>query len=600
MPGSANSIAVLPFVNMTSDPENEYFSDGVTEEIINALTRIEGLQVTARTSSFAFKGKNVDIREIGHQLGVETVLEGSVRKAGHRVRITAQLINVKDGYHLWSENYDRDLEDIFALQDEISLKIAGKFRKSSQLAIIPHLSKTPTHNIDAYQLYLKGRYHSNKWTEEDFRIAIRLYQEAIDLAPDFALPYAGMADLFTAMGALAIMDNKEASENARYFVQKALDIDDQLAECMIALSGIAFWYDWEFVRAVELLEKALTIAPGNAEAIGFLGLYQAFSGAVSEGKRQLEKGLKADPYSLQLHFGLCVIYQIEEDLEGMDREADIILQLHPQFWRGHIFKGHVAYCQQRYEEAIKHFETIVQNQQEGVFATAAGALACCYMKLGDDDRAESYLWQVLQAFENNSTLPCAAYSLALYYQEKEQPEQSIAYLREGVHRNVGDFVFLPQDPMFKPLRDHPEFIELTSEIESRRLSPTSENKTRYANSNLREEDACEIDGRLVRYMEKEKPFLDNQLSLRQLADDLEVNTNYLSQVINERHNKNFVEFINEYRVTALKEKLEDPDNRQFTLLSLAFDCGFNSKTTFNTAFKKITGLTPTQYLKKVG
>ena len=122
MPGSANSIAVLPFVNMTSDPENEYFSDGVTEEIINALTRIEGLQVTARTSSFAFKGKNIDIREIGRQLDVETVLEGSVRKAGHRVRITAQLIKVKDGYHLWSENYDRDLEDIFALQDEISLQ----------------------------------------------------------------------------------------------------------------------------------------------------------------------------------------------------------------------------------------------------------------------------------------------------------------------------------------------------------------------------------------------------------------------------------------------------------------------------------------------
>ena len=377
-------------------------------------------------------------------------------------------------------------------------------------------------------------------------------------------------------------------------------LDDQLAECLIAMSGIAFWYDWEFSRAVSLLEKALSIAPGNAEGMGFLGLYQAFGGEVIKGKQQLEKGLRADPYSLQLHFGLCAIYHMEEDYEAVEREADIILQLHPHFWRGHIFKGHAAYCQERYDEAIVHFGAIIQSQQEGVFATAAGALACCYLKKGDADQANAYLWQVMQAFENNSTLPCAAYSLAMYYLESDQPDQSIAYLREGVNRNVSDFVFLPRDPMFRPLWDHPEFVELTREIERRRQLAVPENKTRYANSNLREEDACDIDERLVQFMEEEKPFLDNQLSLRQLADDLEVNTNYLSQVINERHGKNFVEFVNEYRVSALKEKLENPENRQFTLLSLAFDCGFNSKTTFNTAFKKITGLTPSQYLKKVG
>ncbi|GJM32143.1 MAG: hypothetical protein DHS20C18_11440 [Saprospiraceae bacterium] len=605
MSDNAYSIAVLPFVNMTSDPENEYFSDGVTEEIINALTRIEGLQVTARTSSFAFKGKNRDIREIGQELGVETVLEGSVRKAGNRVRITAQLIKVKDGYHLWSENYDRHLEDIFSLQDEISLKIAHKCHNyPTHPHFLNHQLKTPTANMDAYQIYLKGRYYSNKWAEEDFRIAIELYEEAIDLAPDFALPYAGMAGLYTAMGALAMISNQEASEKARFFIKKALTIDDQRAECLMALSGIMFWYEWEFAKAMDLLEEALSIVPGNAEAMGFLGLYKAFSGKLPEGKRELERALKADPYSLQLHFAKCVIYQIEEDFEGMYQEADLVLQLHPKFWRGVLFKAHAAYFQEKYDEAIRHFETIYFNEQPGVIVTAAGGLACCYLKMGDLERSEKYINQVLQAFKNDIAFPCAAYCLVMYYQEKNQAEVAIAYLKQGIAKKVSDFVFLPHDPTFRPLWQHPEFFELAENIkrrgERKQLGLVVENKTRYATSNLQEEDACIIDERLMAYMQEEKPFLDNQLCLPQLAEELGINTNYLSQVINERHGKNFVEFINEYRVAALKSKLENPDNRQFTILSLAFDCGFNSKTTFNTAFKKITGLTPSQYLKKVG
>ena len=204
--GSEKSIAVLPFVNMSADPENEYFSDGISEEILNALTRVEGLQVTARTSSFSFKGKNEDVRQIGSKLGVATVLEGSVRKSGKRIRISAQLINTVDGYHIWSEVYDSDLEDIFQVQDEISCKILNRLKENFAIgekkeAII----KPPTENIDAYNLYLKGSYHWNKSNPEDTSKAIKLFEEAIRIDPGFALPYCALSFCYSFMGSAGLL-----------------------------------------------------------------------------------------------------------------------------------------------------------------------------------------------------------------------------------------------------------------------------------------------------------------------------------------------------------------------------------------------------------
>ena len=183
------SIAVLPFENLSSDLENEYFSDGMTEEIINALSKIGGLKVTARTSSFAFKNRKIDVRHIGNQLGVSTVLEGSIRKSGNRVRITAQLIHTDNGFHIWSESFDRQLEDIFALQDEVSLLIADKIRENfGHLTLEDHLVAAETKNIEAYNLYLKGRYFQLKWEAEGFEKAISCYEKSMELDPHYPLP----------------------------------------------------------------------------------------------------------------------------------------------------------------------------------------------------------------------------------------------------------------------------------------------------------------------------------------------------------------------------------------------------------------------------
>src|SRR5687768_15504476 len=210
---SEKSIAVLPFVNMSSDAENEYFSDGISEEILNALTKVEGLQVSARTSSFSFKGKNEDVRQIGAKLGVANVLEGSVRRAGKRMRITAQLINTADGYHLWSEVYDSDLEDIFQIQDEISLKIVNQLKENLSIGQQPtqeHIIKPLTENIDAYNLYLKGRYYFNKSNPENIQKAIQTFEEVIRIDPEFASTYCMLSFCYSFLGSSGLMHPVEA------------------------------------------------------------------------------------------------------------------------------------------------------------------------------------------------------------------------------------------------------------------------------------------------------------------------------------------------------------------------------------------------------
>ena len=263
----ANRLAVLPFVNMSADVDNEYFSDGITEELLNALTKVDGLQVTSRTSAFAFKGKNTDIREIGIQLNVDRILEGSVRKAGNRVRITAQLINAADGYHIWSENYDRDLTDIFYVQDEISSIIANKLRENlTESAHEETLVKAPTQSLEAYNLFLKGLHFHNKLTPGDTKKAIEYFEEAIALEPGYAQAYALAAASYAFLGAMGQVQPAEAFGIVHRYSDKALELDNSLAAGYAAKGTAYLLYDWKWEEAYEALTKAIELNPATTGA----------------------------------------------------------------------------------------------------------------------------------------------------------------------------------------------------------------------------------------------------------------------------------------------------------------------------------------------
>ena len=233
-----HSIAVLPFVNMSSDKENEYFSDGITEEIINALTKIQGFKVTARTSSFAFKNKNIDVRSIANQLNVATILEGSIRKVKNKVRITAQLIRSEDGFHLFSKNFNRELEDIFALQDEVSLLIAEQIRENfGHLELPDQLVEAPTQNIDAYDDYLKGLYHQFKWSKEDMFTAAEHYEQSIEKDPNFARPYLGATQSYNLLASNEYIPREEGFKKAHNTIKKAIPLYEDLPNTCFFLSG---------------------------------------------------------------------------------------------------------------------------------------------------------------------------------------------------------------------------------------------------------------------------------------------------------------------------------------------------------------------------
>src|SRR5438093_8527665 len=254
------SIAVLPFVNMSADRNDEYLSDGVSEELITALSKIAGLQVKARTSSFAFKGKNEDIQKIGELLHVSHLLEGSVAKAGSKLRITAQLIQTSDGNHLWSDTYDRDMQDIFAVRSEVAQQVAATLKIRLLGEEKKRLDQKPTENIEAYNLYRQGRYYADKFFQDGFKKALGFDQPAIEKDPRFALAYAGMADTYV-LAADFYIPPREAFSKAKEAALKAIEVDETLAEAHASLGFVHFHYDWDWAAAEKEFKRALTLNP---------------------------------------------------------------------------------------------------------------------------------------------------------------------------------------------------------------------------------------------------------------------------------------------------------------------------------------------------
>src|SRR5437763_904131 len=282
------SIAVLPFVNMSADKNDEYLSDGVSEELITALSKITGLQVKARTSSFAFKGKNEDIQKIGELLHVSHLLEGSVAKAGNKLRITAQLIQASDGNHEWSDTYDRETQDIFAVRSEVAQQVA----ETLQIRLLgeekKHLDQKPTENIEAYNLYRQGRYYADKFSQDGFKKAIGFYQQASEKDPRFALAYAGMADTYV-LAADFYIPPREAFSKAKEAALKAIEVDETLAEAHASLGFVHFHYDWDWAAAEKQFKRALALNPQSAQAHTLYTEYLAgmgrFNEAYDQGRR---------------------------------------------------------------------------------------------------------------------------------------------------------------------------------------------------------------------------------------------------------------------------------------------------------------------------
>lgn len=457
-----NSIAVLPFINMSSDPDNEYFADGITEEILNALTNVNGLLVTSRTSSFAFKGKNEDVRSIGNQLGVNAVLEGSVRKSGDKVRITAQLINTNDGYHQWSEVYDRKLEDIFKIQDEISKSIANQLRERLSLADLKEpLVKPKTYNLEAYNLYLKGKYHWNRWTPEEQQKAIICFEDALVIEPDFVYAYIGLANCYLVLGAMGYLDPGAALPKAKECALKALDIDDTISEAHLSIALVKLFYDWNWTGAYNSFQKALKLNSGLADVHSMYSIYFTAIGKLSQALDETIEAHKLDPLSLTINMQLGSAYYYLYRFDEAISQFEKTLELDPAFRNAlyglawvYITKGDA----EKAIELIKKAQQLAGNDLKGVTV-----LGYAYAKAGMTEKT----YECIEKLNTRKTLDMQVnlnMDLATIYLGLNDLDKVFHYLNLALVDRTGGLIYINSSPEWTKLNSDQRYIDLIKKI----------------------------------------------------------------------------------------------------------------------------------------
>lgn len=457
----ANSIAVLPFTHLSSAPDDEYFCDGLAEEIINALAKIPGLRVAARTSAFLFKGRNVDIGTIGRQLGVETILEGSVRKSGSRLRITAQLINTANGYHILSERYDREMKDVFEIQDEISIavvealtsKLLGADKTPSMSKLLNELKHFRT-DVEAYQLYLRGRFLFNRFNEADLRKALACFEEAIGRDPNLAEAYSGIADVYMWLTELGPITPREGMPKAKAAALKAIELDPQLSEAHTSYAIVLQEFDYDFAQAETEYKRAIELNPNNALAHQMYGALLAQLDRFPEAEAEFERSLALDPLSPMgswiYPFGLFLARRYDDSI----LRARNILELDENFAAAYLvlsfayqMKGDLDACTENYCRFLEIF---------GLSEIAAEAR----------NAFERSGWE---GFLNSMTAPdvrrtVTSYISAVYFEALGDSDAAIESLRDSLAAREGHMVMLKVDPRFDKLRSDERFTEIIDNV----------------------------------------------------------------------------------------------------------------------------------------
>jgi len=581
------TIAVLPFVNMSSNVENEYFSDGITEEIINALAKIDGIKVTSRTSSFLFKGKNIHIKEIGKQLNVSIILEGSVRLSGSSARITAQLIEVENDYHFWSETFDRDLEDVFAVQDEISLIIADKLREHlGHFEMGEHLVDSYDVPLDTYKKYLKGRFHLMRLDYTNTLEAISIFEEVIEAAPEFPLPYLDINQGYAYLGTMGIIPAFEGFTKALPYLEKAIELNGDLPETQLNLAWISCWQNWDLKQAYIHLNNAINVRPTDVMYLTMAN-FLTIEGKLDLARKYLEKALELAPFSsVNLNYKGFLFYmkgQYDAALPNFKRS----LVLQPELPFPVVYLGACHLLSERFEEGLAYFNGLPEDNTG--YLAKLGGTTIAHAIMGNIPEAEKGISK-LESFLQTPSGGNALNFLVLCHAQLNNLEKAMEYIKLGVENHYPLVLLLPTEPLAKPLHELPTFKKLIYALIGNNL--TKEPARKYKKSLFTNQELMRYKDRLVGLMEKEKLFLDPELTLRKLAEYMNLPPNHMSQLLNEGFQQNFADYVNTFRLENFKYTLENSNSHHLTLIAIAYDSGFSSKTVFNTFFKKKTGLTP--------
>jgi TolB-like protein/Flp pilus assembly protein TadD len=453
------AIAVLPFVNASADPENEYFSDGMTDELITALTKVEGLQVASRTSVFALKNLREDVRTIGARLNVSTVLEGTVRKAGNRLRITVQLISVADGRVLWSERYDREFADVFAIQDEIAQTIVRTLR-ATILGDLGDLTPVRyTENVRAYNLYLKGRFWWNRRTQADITQGIRYFEQAIAEDPGYALAYTGLADSYALDLDYRGAPVKEGMERAKAEARKAIALDETLAEAHTSLGWVTFIYDWDWAAAEREFNRAIQLNPRYSTARQWRSWFLAAMGRMDEALAEGRAAIDLDPGSVSIRRSLGWLQYYARQPGAAQENLRRALAMNPTAEETHRLLGLVHLQEGMYDEAAASFREALANTENGALAFSGLGQVAALRGLTDEARA--VLEELHRRARARYISPVAFTSL---YVALGEADAAFDWLDKAYAERRGWMAYLKIEPLLDPLRDDPRFQRLVQRM----------------------------------------------------------------------------------------------------------------------------------------
>jgi eukaryotic-like serine/threonine-protein kinase len=452
-----HSIAVLPFIDMSPEKDQEYFCDGIAEELINAFAKITSLQVASRTSSFQFKGKAEDANRIGEKLNVETLLEGSVRKAGKKLRITAQLINTADGYHLWSEKYDREMEDVFAIQDEIARTIVNTLKVQLTTEPGPLIQRHST-DIEAYNLFLKARYYWNKRTADKLKKSVECFELAIDRDPSYALAYAGLADSYGVLGYQEWMRPRDVMPKAKAAATKALEIDETLAEAHASLAYFNMHYAWDWDSAETEYKRAMELNSSYPTAHHWYSLLLSAMGRFQESIEEIKRAQKLDPLSLIINSVVGYNFYFARLYDQAIEECQKALELDQKFSVAHWVLGHAYQQKGLLDEAIKQFQEALD--QSGLIQ-ASGCLGHAYAVAGEKEKALKIANELVERSLSTYVSP---YYCGLVYAGLGDNNLAFEWLERAFDQHSSAIMYLKVDPQLDNLRSDPRFDQLSNRL----------------------------------------------------------------------------------------------------------------------------------------
>jgi eukaryotic-like serine/threonine-protein kinase len=448
-----DSLAVLPLINASADHSMDYFSDGVTESIINALSQLPKLRVVARGTAFRYKGEEVDPKKVGQQLGVRAVLTGRVRQVGDELMVAAELIDVMNDSHLWGEHYSRKLSDIFAVQEEIAKEISDKLRIKLTPAERKRLTKRSTESTEAYQLYLKGRFFWNKRTEEGLKQSIEYFQQAKDKDPAYAAVYAGLSDSYALLALRGLVPAKEAFPKARAAARKALEIDDALGEAYASLAHVRL-HEWDWVGLEEEFQRALKLNPGHSIAYQWYAEYLMAIGKADESIAIAKQAQEIDPLSPVINANVASAFYFARQYDQGIEHLHQGLELTPNHFALHLRLGQAYLQKRKYEEAIQEMKAATLT---GKSAETLAALGQAYAAAGLKEELQQVLDELNEQSKKRYVSP---YYVAKIYASLGEREQAFTWLERAYEERNPDFIELKVEPLLDPIRSDDRFQDL--------------------------------------------------------------------------------------------------------------------------------------------